>query len=213
MTTKVTASTLANTAVTIGTYGGASQIPVVIVDKQGRLTSAANATPSIATTQLTGTISSSQLAAGAANTNIGFIPLGPTLTSSLVTTALGFTPYNATNPSGYQTTSGSVASATSATTATNATNILGSSQTWTNVTGSRSYNTTYTNSTGKPIQVWMNSDQPRGGAVTNGYVNGNLACRTVMDLYPRAFCTFVVPIGGTYYIDGGSNLDYWLELR
>jgi hypothetical protein len=34
-----------------------------------------------------------------------------------------------------------------------------------------------------------------------------------MDLYPRAFCTFVVPIGGTYYIDGGSNLDYWLELR
>jgi hypothetical protein len=59
----------------------------------------------------------------------------------------------------------------------------------------------------------MNSDQPRGGAVTNGYVNGNLACRTVMDLYPRAFCTFVVPIGGTYYIDGGSNLDYWLELR
>ena len=52
MTTKVTASTLANTAVTIGTYGGASQIPVVIVDKQGRLTSAANVTVSINATQV-----------------------------------------------------------------------------------------------------------------------------------------------------------------
>ena len=42
MTTRVSSSTLANTAVTTGTYGGASQIPVVVVDQQGRLTSAAN---------------------------------------------------------------------------------------------------------------------------------------------------------------------------
>jgi hypothetical protein len=42
MTTRVSSSTLANTAVTVGTYGGASQIPVVVVDQQGRLTSAAN---------------------------------------------------------------------------------------------------------------------------------------------------------------------------
>jgi hypothetical protein len=43
------------------------------------------------------------------------------ITSSQVTTALGYTPYNATNPNGYQTSSGSVASATNATNATNAT--------------------------------------------------------------------------------------------
>ena len=51
MTTKVTGSVLANTAVTAGTYGGAGStpavnhlIPVVTVDAQGRLTSAANVT-------------------------------------------------------------------------------------------------------------------------------------------------------------------------
>lgn len=42
MTTKVTSLVLANTAVTAGTYGGSSAIPVVTVDAQGRLTSAAN---------------------------------------------------------------------------------------------------------------------------------------------------------------------------
>lgn len=52
MTTRVSSSTLANTAVTIGTYGGASQIPVVVVDQQGRLTSAANATISVSATQV-----------------------------------------------------------------------------------------------------------------------------------------------------------------
>jgi len=62
MTTKVTPSMLANTAVTRGTYGGATVIPVVTVDQQGRLTYAANATPSIANTQITGKIIATQLA-------------------------------------------------------------------------------------------------------------------------------------------------------
>ena len=38
----VTAAKLANTAVTTGTYGGSTQIPVITVDQQGLLTSAAN---------------------------------------------------------------------------------------------------------------------------------------------------------------------------
>lgn len=42
MTTRVGPSVLANTAVTSGTYGGASQIPVITVDQQGRLTYASN---------------------------------------------------------------------------------------------------------------------------------------------------------------------------
>lgn len=42
MTTKITPSVLANTAVTRGTYGGSSQIPVIVIDKQGRITAAAN---------------------------------------------------------------------------------------------------------------------------------------------------------------------------
>ena len=39
---EVKANNLASTAVTPGTYGGAERIPIVVVDQQGRLTSAAN---------------------------------------------------------------------------------------------------------------------------------------------------------------------------
>lgn len=38
----VTAAKLADTAVTPGTYGGSEAVPVIIVDQQGRLTSASN---------------------------------------------------------------------------------------------------------------------------------------------------------------------------
>lgn len=62
MTTKVTPSVLADTTVATGSYGGPTQHAVVTVDGQGRITFAANATPSIATTQLTGTITNAQLA-------------------------------------------------------------------------------------------------------------------------------------------------------
>jgi hypothetical protein len=43
----ISGNKLVNTAVTIGTYGGASQIPVVVVDQQGRVTSASNVAVSI----------------------------------------------------------------------------------------------------------------------------------------------------------------------
>ena len=49
MTTRVTGSVLANTAVTVGTYGGAQAHAVFTVDKQGRLTSAANVTSGVIT--------------------------------------------------------------------------------------------------------------------------------------------------------------------
>jgi len=42
MTTRVSASVLANTAVTPGTYGGSDVFSIVTVDQQGRLTTAAN---------------------------------------------------------------------------------------------------------------------------------------------------------------------------
>jgi hypothetical protein len=90
---------------------------------------------------------------------------------------------------------------------------LGKSQTYSNVTGSRASGTTYTNSTGKPIWVWYCATSATSGAITNAYVDNNLACRTEMDLYPRAFAGFIVPNGSTYYINCGGNLAYWLELR
>lgn len=102
---------------------------------------------------------------------------------------------------------------TNATTATNVTNGLGVSQTYQNVTGSRASGTTYTNSTSKPIWVWYSATSATNGAVTTAYVDGNLACYTSMDLYPRAFAGFIVPSGSTYSINCGGNLAYWLELR
>lgn len=52
MTTRVSSSVLANTSVTAGSYGSASQVPVYTVDAQGRLTSASNTSISIGATQL-----------------------------------------------------------------------------------------------------------------------------------------------------------------
>lgn len=45
---------LANTAVTIGTYGGATNVASFTVDQQGRLTNASNVTISISNTAVTG---------------------------------------------------------------------------------------------------------------------------------------------------------------
>jgi len=44
MTTKIRSSTLANTAVNAGTYGGSSNTAIITIDPQGRITSASNTT-------------------------------------------------------------------------------------------------------------------------------------------------------------------------
>ena len=64
----MTASQLAATAVTPATYGGTSTMSRFTVDQQGRITSAANITPSIANRQITGVMTASQLAATAVTT-------------------------------------------------------------------------------------------------------------------------------------------------
>jgi hypothetical protein len=86
MTTKVTSLVLANTTVAAANYGGLTQIPSFSVDAQGRLTFAANnavSSISIATTQLTGTVTSAQIAS-VSNTQI----TGLITTSQLATTGV-----------------------------------------------------------------------------------------------------------------------------
>jgi predicted acyltransferase (DUF342 family) len=197
----VTGSQLASTAVSAGTYGGTTQHAVFTVDQQGRITSAANATPSVATTQLTGTITNAQLGGSITYDKIS------TLSSSLVTTALGFTPYNATNPSGYVTSS--TAPVTSVNGSTGAVTIaaLGSSQTLQDVSSSRSLNTTYTNSTGKPIVFYVSMGYGDADLLVNGINFGHSPATGAGNC--------VVPPGATYQANaaGGRYFNYWYEYR
>ena len=122
--------------VTATTYGGSTNIPVIVVDAFGRITSAANQSFSAGgVTSVSGTagritssggstpaIDLATAGAGAASYSSGISAITVDaygrvtavtgsagyltgITSGQVTTALGFTPYNATNPSGYITSS------------------------------------------------------------------------------------------------------------
>lgn len=127
------------------------------------------------------------------NTRTGAI----TLNSADVTGALGFTPYNATNPSNF----------------TN--NNLGlSSQSWQNVT--RIINTTYTNSTGNPIMIAAFGYQTVSAGITNivinGVVMGEFAGGSAATAQQCIFC--IIPNGVTYSISSSTyNLSSWWELR
>ena len=78
MTTKITPSVLANTAVTAGTYGDATQIPTIVTDAQGRITSASQQAVAITTSQVTsGTFVDARFA------NSGVTPTGYGTASSV----------------------------------------------------------------------------------------------------------------------------------
>jgi hypothetical protein len=72
MTTKITPSVLEDTAVVAGSYGTTSQIPTVVIDAQGRVTSASQAPVAINTNQLTaGTIADARLPTKITATSVG----------------------------------------------------------------------------------------------------------------------------------------------
>ena len=84
--TRIDGSVLANTGVTSGNYGGSTQIPVLNIDGQGRITSASNTTVST-TINLTGTTGSGSVSGGGTLTFAG--SNGFTITVSSSTATLG----------------------------------------------------------------------------------------------------------------------------
>ena len=93
------ATTLPNVNANPGTVGSSTAVPVITTNAKGQVTG-------VSSTALTIPTQTSQL-----TNNSGYI--------TNVVSALGYTPYNSTNPAGYVTSSGSVAYATNAGTASN----------------------------------------------------------------------------------------------
>jgi hypothetical protein len=115
-----------------------------------------------------------------------------------VTTALGFTPYNATNPSGYQTISGSVNTANSATTAGTAT----SATTAGTVTTAAQGNIT---SVGTLTSLSVSGTVTGGNLSTTGNVTTtNRLVATGIEFTNYAW-TSVTTTGGTTNLPGGVN--------
>ena len=148
-----------------------------------------------------------------------------TLNATDVVNALGYTPYNSSNPSGY------ISSITYANviaalgyTPYNATNPAGYISTptglgwnnikWNDVGASRSLNTVYTNSRSYPIQVAVSGYMLANGYVVYLVVDGNTINQFGGGGGSQQTCYGIVPAGSTYeiYNNAAFALGLWSEL-
>lgn len=96
----------------------------------------------------------------------------------------------------------------------NTTSAFGIGQTYQDVSASRTANTVYTNSTGKPILVCF-FIVGTNGATATAYVGSVQVAKIENNSQYLNLSTmsFVVPVGGTYYISGNVSGSIWVELR
>jgi hypothetical protein len=184
---------LANTAVTTGTYGGATQIPVIAVDQFGRITSAANAAITVGTALtddttsatvhyplMTVSTSGSIAIANTSSTKLSYVPSTGTLSATTFSGTL----------------SGSATSATSATNAVNTTNA--------NTTGAVATNSTY-----YPSFVASNSSSSQGlntaTALTFNPSTGTLSSTVLTSTSDQTLKENITPI--TNALDIINNID------
>jgi len=142
-------------------------------------------TLSVAASDITsGTISTARLASGSA-TSTTFLRGDQTwssISSSNVTTALGFTPYSDTNPSGFVTSSGSVAFATNATNATYASYLGGVADSgWARIFPT---NSGTANASGSGINILGSGSTGIAGAYVGTSGSGNTVTLTVQTSSP-----------------------------
>ena len=123
-----------------------------------------------------------------------------TLNAGDVTSALGFTPYNATNPAGY---------------ITAPTGLGWGGTSWQNITSSRASGTLYTNSMPYPIMVSITYLYSATLTDLMVYVNGiNILIQdgAAVNNYENS-ASFIVPSGNTYQVNIGNLITIWAELR
>ena len=110
MTTKVRALVLENTTVTSGTYGSTTLISTFTVDAQGRITNAVNVTPSIASSQITGTTGTGNVVLVTSPTLVTPV-LGTPTSGTLTNCTLPYSGLTGTVPTWNQSTTGNAATA------------------------------------------------------------------------------------------------------
>ena len=123
-----------------------------------------------------------------------------TLNATDVTTALGYTPYNATNPAGYLSVG------------------LGIAQTWQDLISSRSMGINYTNTTGNPIAVGLSFENAVNSGTRGVFIVDGVVIQETGGSYGgQGYGAFaIVPNGSVYSMvdtTGGLNLQHWAELR
>lgn len=91
--------------------------------------------------------------------------------------------------------------------------MLGIGQTWQDMSGSRSVSTAYTNSTGRTITVAIDYDNTASVPIQVREAGGSWLTIGNTSSIAGGICTFPVPDGNEYRVNGSTGLNGWLELR